>query len=152
MDTVDGQSAATLSGTLQQMDSAELLGVCMLGGFRCNRDYDEFMHRWAHYSAFFGPFLSGLHVITATTEVEVQQPQEYRGEAICRAAGLPMVVLHDYRAFVQRAVKPAAIPTIYLVDQAGTCVHEGRLTACDLWEALALAGKLRTERFQGGAR
>ncbi|MCB9695619.1 MAG: serine/threonine protein kinase [Alphaproteobacteria bacterium] len=150
MDSVDRQGEATLSGTLQHMDSAELLGVCMLGGFRSNHDYDEFMHRWAHYSAFFGPFLSGLHIVTATTEVDA--PVEHRGEAVCRAAGLPIAVLHDYRAFVQRAVKPAAIPTVYLLDQTGTCVHEGRLTPCDLWEALELAGRLRTERFQGGAR
>jgi hypothetical protein len=152
MDSADGKGAASLSGTLGQMDPSQLLGVVLMGGYRGNADYDDFMHRWANLTAFFPEFLFALHVVTTKTEPEVDKPEHYRGEGVVRASGIPLLVLYDYRAFVQRAIKPGRIPTIYLMDRTGTCVHEGLLGECDLWDALALAGKLRADRFQQGAR
>ena len=152
MDSADGKGAATLSGTLNEMDPSQLLAVVLMGGFRGNLDYDEFMHRWANLAAFFPEFLHALHVVTTKTEPEADKPEHYRGESVVRASRIPFLVLYDYRAFVQRAIKPGRIPTIYLLDRTGTCVHEGLLTECDLWDALTLAGKLRAERFQQGGR
>jgi serine/threonine protein kinase len=149
MDAVDGKLQAKLSETLDRMDQSQLLAVCLLGGVRGNLDYDEFMHRFAHQMAFFEPFLYGLHVVTTQHEPELDRPDQYRGEAVVRTSRIPFVVLHDYRAFVQRSIKPLAIPTIYLLDQRGTCVHEGKLGECELWEALGYAGQLRAERFRG---
>jgi serine/threonine protein kinase len=152
MDSVDGKSTARLYETLERMDESQLLAVCLLGGFRATADYDDFMHRFANQMAFFETFLYGLHVVTAVQEPDVDRPELYRGEAMVRASRIPFVVLHDYRAFVQRAVKPPAIPTIYLLDRRGTCVHEGKMSDCDLWDAVVMAGRLRLERFRGGGR
>jgi serine/threonine protein kinase len=152
MDAVDGASSARLADTLASMDDAQLLAVCLLGGFRCMPDSDEFLHRFANQIAFFQPFLYGLHLVTTKQEPVIDRPDVYRGEATVRASGVPFQVLHDYRALVQRAVKPPAIPTIYLIDRWGTCVHEGQLTDCDLWDAVTMAGRLRLERLRGGMR
>lgn len=152
MDATDGRGSAKLSETLSRMDASQLHAICLMGGYRGNPDYDDFMHRWASYAAWFGEFLAGLHVVTTATEREADKPEHYAGEDFVRAAGLELMVLHDYRAFVQRAIKPPNIPTLYLVDRAGTCVHEGWLSPCDLWDALALAGRLRVERMQGERR
>lgn len=152
MDSVDGRSTARLSDTLDRMDESQLLAVCLLGGYRATADYDDFMQRFANQMAFFEPFLYGLHVVTAQHEPDVERPDLHTGEAMVRASRIPFVVLHDYRAFVQRAIKPPSIPTIYLVDRRGVCVHEGRLTDSELWDAIALAGRLRLDRFlRGGA-
>jgi serine/threonine protein kinase len=152
MDSVDGKSTARLYETLERMDESQLLAVCLLGGYRGTPDYDAFMHRFANHMAFFEPFLYGLHVVTTQQEPEHDKPELYRGEAMVKGSRIPFVVLHDYRAFVQRAVKPPAIPTVYLIDRRGTCVHEGQLTDVDLWDALVLAGRMRVERFRGGGR
>lgn len=152
MDAADGKANATLSGTVGEMDPSQLLAVCLMGGYRGNADYDEFMHRWANLAAFFPEFLYALHVVTTKTEQEADKPEHYRGESVVRASRIRFMVLYDYRAFVQRAIKPGRIPTIYLLDRTGTCVHEGLLSECDLWDALALAGRLRTDRFQQGGR
>jgi serine/threonine protein kinase len=152
MDSADGKGAARLSDTLEQMDSSQLLTVVLMGGFRGNDDYDEFMYRWANLAAFFQEFLFAIHVVTTKTEPEADRPDHYRGEGVVRSSGMPFLVLYDYRAFVQRAFKPGRVPTIYLLDRNGTCVHEGLLTDCDLWDALTLAGRLRAERFQQAPR
>lgn len=141
--------SVTLSAALAELDPSQLLGVCLMGGFRGNVDYDEFMHRWATLVASFPEFLYALHVVTTKTEPEPDKPQHYRGEGVVRVAGMRFFVLYDYRAFVQRAAKPARIPTIYLLDRTGTVVHEGLLSECDLWDAFAYAGRLRVHRFQG---
>jgi len=151
MDAADRQGLSIrLSEALADLDPSQLLGVCLMGGYRGNVDYDEFMHRWANLVAAFPEFLHALHVVTTKTEAEPDKPHHYRGEGVVRSAGLRFHVLYDYRAFVQRAVKPARIPTIYLLDRTGTVVHEGLLGECDLWEALVLSGRLRLQRFQGG--
>ncbi len=151
MDTVDQRGSARLSAACSDMDGSQLLAVCMMGGFRGNLDYDAFMHRYATFVAFFPEFLYQLHVVTTATEREADKPEHYRGEDFARAAGVPFLVLQDYRAFVQRAVKPSNIPMIYLLNRMGTVVHEGPLLSCDLWEALSRAGELRVRQLKGGA-
>lgn len=148
MDSTDDRRSARLSETCGRMDGSQLLAVCMMGGFRGNADYDAFMYRYATFAAFFTDFLTALHVVTTATDRESERPEHYQGEDFVAAAGLDVVVLHDYRAFVQRAVKPGAIPTIYLLDQTGTCVHEGALSPVDLWDALVLAARNRVERLE----
>ncbi len=148
MDAIDRSHSAVLSDVCASIDSSQLLTICMLGGFRGNLDYDDFMHRYTGYTAHLHAFLAGLHVVTTTPEREHDHPEHYVGEDLAQQAGVNLQVLHDYRAFVQRAVKPGSIPTIYLVDKYGTCVHEGPLGPVQLWDALALAGRMRVLRRQ----
>lgn len=148
LDTVDRRQSAKLYDTLTAMDDDHLLVVCLLGGFRGSREYDLFMRRYLNYTAWFNTWLAGLHVVTTQRERDPRKPEHYIGEDQCIQAGVPFMVLEDYRAFVQRAIKPAAIPTIYLVDKTATVVHEGRLLPHELWEALALAGMWRLQRLK----
>jgi serine/threonine protein kinase len=149
MDELDTGHSARLSEVCGQMDGSQLLGICMMGGFRGSPDYNEFMHRFANFAAFFPGFLIGLHVVTTATKRDVDHPEHYEGEDLARTAGVNLMCLHDYRAFVQRAVKPGKVPMVYLITKYGTCVHEGRLDEVDLWDALALSGRLRVQNLHG---
>lgn len=149
MDTVDRSSGAKLSDTLQRMGTDQLLAVCLLGGFRGNADYDAFMHRYLSMGAWFHEVLFDLHVVTTEPRRQADQPGWYKGEDLVIGAGLRFKLLEDYLAYVQRSVKPAAIPTVYLIDKQGIVVHEGQLSEADLWEALALAGRRRLENLRG---
>jgi len=149
MDELDTGHSARLSEVCGQMDGSQLLTICMMGGFRGSPDYNEFMHRYANLAAFFPTFLIGLHVVTTATKRDADHPEHYEGEDMARQAGVHMMCLHDYRAFVQRAVKPGRVPMVYLITKYGTCVHEGRLDEIDLWDALAMSGQLRVQNLHG---
>ena len=149
LDCVDGGTKnIKLYDCLYAMDDSQLMAVCLLGGFRGNAPYSEFMRRYVNYTAWFGSFLHELHVITHRTVRDADRPEHYFGEDLALRSGAPFRVLEDYRAFVQRAIKPATIPTIYLINKQGYVVHEGQLGPIDLWDAVALAGDLRMERLQ----
>ncbi len=149
LDAVDGGGANNkLYQSLMAMDDTQMVAVCLLGGFRGNVQYSEFMRRYLNYAAWFGEFLYELHVITHRTVRDAARPEHYEGEDLAIQASAPFRVLEDYRAFVQRAIKPSTIPTIYLINKQGYVVHEGQLNATDLWDAVALAGELRMERLQ----
>ena len=125
--------------------------VCLLGGFRGNLAYSDFMMRYTSYNAFFAEFIAGVHVVTHRVRRDAKRPQHYVGEDHALQSGLPVQVLEDYRAFVQRAVKPPNIPTIYALNRDGYVVHEGALDSVDLWETLALTGRLRMENLASGS-
>jgi len=149
MDELDTGHSARLSDVCSQMDASQLLCICMMGGFRGNADYDDFMYRYTNFAAFFPNFLFGLHVVTTATKRDADHPEHYQGEDLARQAGVNLMCLHDYRAFVQRAVKPGRVPMVYLITKYGTCVHEGRLDEVDLWDALSMSGKLRVQNLHG---
>jgi len=151
LDGVDGSSKnIKLYDCLYTMDDSQLMAVCLLGGFRGNAQYSEFMRRYVNYAAWFGDFLYELHVITHRTVRDSDRPEHYFGEDLALRSGAPFRVLEDYRAFVQRAIKPHTIPAIYLINKQGYVVHEGQLGPVDLWDAVALSGELRMERLQHG--
>jgi serine/threonine protein kinase len=149
LDAVDGGSKnVKLYERLHAMDASQVIAICLLGGFRGNLVYSEFMRRYVNYAAWFGEFLYELHVVTHRTVRDGARPEHYFGEDLALRSTAPFVVLEDYRAFVQRAIKPSTIPTIYLINKQGYVVHEGQLGPVDLWDAVALAGDLRMERLQ----
>ena len=149
MDELDTGQNARLSDVCRGLDGSQLLVICMMGGFRGNADYDDFMLRFMNMAAFFPEFLAGLHVVTTATKRDADHPEHYRSEDLARQSGVSFLCLHDYRAFVQRAIKPGKVPTIYVINKNGHCVHEGRLTDCDLWDALKLAGQVRVQTLNG---
>lgn len=148
LDEVEGSLSASLVGSVQDMDESQLFVVCMMGGFRGSADYDAFMHRFAAWIGWFPDILTGLHVVTTATRRPDDHPEWFKGEDMVRQSGVRLSVLADERAFVQREVKPVALPTAYVLDKHRTVVHQGLLTAPDLWDALALAGRRRLERFR----
>ena len=148
MDAIESQHSAKLSAVCQGMDASELLIICMMGGFRGSPDYDAFMRRYTTIAAFFGNFFVGLHMVTTATQRDSEHPEHYVGEDVARSTGAPFLALHDYRAFVQRAIKPRTVPTIYVINKHGHCVHEGNLDMVGVWNALDRAGRIRVQNLR----
>jgi len=136
-----------LSRSLELLDGSQLLAVCMLGGFRGNTDYDEFVSRFIASSLFFEQFLVELHVISTQRDRESDKPEFYRSEDQARKAGIRLVVFHDEQAWVQRSVKITRIPTVFLVNRWGYVAHEGRMEPPALWEALRRTAVMRLRHF-----
>ncbi|MCA9572922.1 MAG: hypothetical protein KC656_34030, partial [Myxococcales bacterium] len=138
-----------LSTTLATMDDSQVLLIALLGGFRGNELYNDFMMRFLNVGAHLNEFVVGLHVCTTVKDRTSDHRGEwFTGEDLVAQAGLPMLVLEDYRAFVQREAKPVRIPTIYAVNRDGIVLHEGLCTSADLWNALGRAGQLRMHKLQ----
>lgn len=148
MDALESKHSARLSAVCSGMDDAELLVICMMGGFRGSPDYDAFMRRYTTVAAYFNSFFVGLHVVTTATKRDADHPEHYLGEDLARTSGVSFLALHDYRAFVQRAVKPRKLPTIYVINKHGQCVHEGSLEVVDVWTALDRAGRIRFQNLR----
>lgn len=145
----DGRPGASLKATLAKMDDSQILLVALLGGFRGNPRYNEFMMRFLNFAAHLNEFVVGLHVATTVKDrTSDHRPEWFTGEDLALQAGLPFLVLEDYRAFVQREAKPRRIPTVYAVNRNGIVLHEGLCTSADLWNAIGRAGQLRMHNLQ----
>lgn len=147
----NSNASVHLGATLNNMGDAQIAIVIMLGGFRGNAAYDDFMRRYLNYGAYFADFIGAVHLVTTKPDRLSDRDDWFVGEDMARQSGLPFAVLEDYRAFVQREVKPPVIPTIYALNHEGLVVHEGQLFGSDLWDALALVGQIRLKRSQSRA-
>ncbi len=143
LDLPGSQGEISLARTLEMLDGSQVVAVCMLGGFRGNAEYDDFISRFIASSLYFEQFLGEVHVISTQRERESDRPEFYRSEDQARKAGMRLVVLHDAQAWVQRSVKVTHIPTIFLINRWGVVAHEGRMEPPALWEALRRTAALR---------
>jgi serine/threonine protein kinase len=145
----DGYPGANLQQTLSTLDNSQILLVVLLGGFRGNERYNEFMMRYLNYGAHFSEFVRGLHICTTVKDrTSDHHPEWFVGEDMCAQVGLNFLVLEDYRAFVQREAKPSRIPTVYAVNRDGMVLHEGMCDPVDIWNAIGRAGQLRMHKLQ----
>ncbi|MCB9673671.1 MAG: serine/threonine protein kinase [Alphaproteobacteria bacterium] len=144
----NGYPGANFQQTLATMDDSQILLIVLMGGFRGNIRYNEFMLRYLNYGVHFADFIAGLHVCTTVKDrTSDHRPEWFTGEDLAAAAGLQFLILEDYRAFVQREAKPTRIPTVYAVNRDGVVLHEGSGEAPDLWNAIGRAGQLRMHKF-----
>jgi len=144
----NGYPGANLQTTLDQMDDSQILLIVLLGGFRGNTRYNQFMLRFMNYAVHMADFIVGVHVATTVKDrTGDHHPEWFTGEDMAAAAGLPFLVLEDYRAFLQREAKPTRIPTVYAVNRDGVVLHEGSGDATDIWNAIGRAGQLRMHKF-----
>ncbi len=147
----DGYPGANLENVLQTLDDSQVLLIVLLGGFRGNVRYNQFMIRYLNYAVHFPDFICGLHICTTVKDrTNDHRPEWFTGEDMAAAAGLPFLILEDYRAFVQREAKPTRIPTVYAVNRDGVVLHEGSGDSTDIWNAIGRAGQLRMHRFASG--
>lgn len=148
LDQPDGRKGASLANTLAAMDDSQILLVVLLGGFRGSDAYNALMMRYMNFAAHFPDFVIGLHAATTVKDRTTDHhPEWFMGEDLAVQAGLPFIVLEDYRAFVQREAKPVRIPTVYALNREGIVLHEGDCTSADLWNALGRAGQLRMHKL-----
>lgn len=138
-----GTGTVRLSAVCGAMNEAQLTVICVMGGQRGSIDYDRFTRRYLRLSRSFRVFLFQLHVVTSKLDPDPAHPEHLAGEAALRGADLPLRILHDQQSSVHRALMPDVLPMIYAVDHRGLCVHQGWLGACELWDALAAAGRLQ---------
>lgn len=144
----NGYPGANLEATLSQMDDSQVLLIVLMGGFRGNEAYNAFMMRYMNYARHFTEFVAGVHVCTTVKDRTSDHKAEwFAGEDMAVAAGLPVLILEDYRAFVQREAKPIRIPTVYAVNRNGVVLHEGLCESADFWNAIGRAGQLRMNRL-----
>lgn len=138
-----GPGAVRLSAVCEAMNEAQLTIVCVMGGQRGSLDYDRFMQRYLRLARSFRVFLFQLHVVTSSLERDPDHPEHYQGEDALLATDLPVRLLHDQQSSVHRTLVPDTLPMIYAIDHRRICVHQGLLSACDLWDSLANAGRLQ---------
>ncbi|NCG17911.1 MAG: hypothetical protein GWP91_02730, partial [Rhodobacterales bacterium] len=134
-----------LYDSLQGMQDHQVLVLCMLGGYRGNEIYDDFMRRYMANIGGFYEWIGSLHVVTQSVRRDEERPEHYAGEDLLVSTGASFQLLEDYRAFVQRAVKPPSVPTVYVLNRKGVVLHEGLLDGLALWNTLADAGRRRME-------
>lgn len=146
LDVIESRQSVSLYDALERLGQTQLLLVCMMGGFRGNVEYDSFLRAYLAHVAHFPQFLGGVHMITHRVRRDEDRPEHYEAEDLLLASNLGFILLEDYRAFLQRTVKPAHVPTIYALDREGWVVHEGRLDSVGLWRALETAAIVRANR------
>ncbi len=142
---VVGQRGKTrnLYQTLSRLGDHQVWLVILMGGERANAEYEQVMRRYLAYSAHFGEFLAGVHVVTDVPDRDPALEGWLAAEDEVLAQGRPVQVLEDYRGFLRRAIKPVAAPVVYGLSRRGYTVHEGALEPVELWDMLADALRLR---------
>jgi hypothetical protein len=139
----EGAKKVSFSTTLRRMSEHQLWVVCLLGPYRANGPYHDFM-RWYHrLAAHFSDFLAPLHIITEDTARKNFRPEFtktwLRAENQARVGGIPFLVLDDHHGKVNAAVAPRESPHLFVVNAQGQVVHEGLLDEVSWWELLAAA-------------
>ena len=130
-----------LSTVCSALPPGRFVAACVMGSHRANLDYDAVVRRFTRFHLGLGDRspvgLAELHVVTVEPSRVRDHPEYHAAEDQARAAGLPIRVLQDPRAVVHRAVRPSTLPTVFLIDPKGICVHQGTLRSWELWNALA---------------
>lgn len=135
--TLEGEKKTVgLAATLEAMSPEQRLCVCVLASYRSNGPYYDLLNRWHNFATWFGPFLAGMHVVTAEPKRYPHRPYHYAREDELRGLPLPFEVLLEQRE-VSGALAPAGSPFVLLLDPQGTIVYEGDLDSADFWDALA---------------
>ena len=101
--------------------------VCLLGTYRSNGPYGEFLQRWLNFATWFVPFLQGLHVITMEPKRFQGGEWHYQLEETARNAACPFALLFDERGDAHVPLAPDRSPLIFALDRRGTIHYEGEL-------------------------
>ncbi|MBX2797531.1 MAG: serine/threonine protein kinase [Myxococcales bacterium] len=134
---IEDRATGTLVRSMEVVDtmrSPQLLTVCVTGGRSSAHDDRALLERYDRFARRFDRYLSELHVVTSTARPDAPPSQP---PSVPPIEGMRR--LYDENASVVRALQPGALPTAYVFDHTGQCVHQGLLTSCDLWDALARA-------------
>lgn len=128
----------SLVQTLKSMKSTQLLLVVLMGGFRSNSDYSEFVRRYLHWKVYFPSFVSEMHVITTTRDraVGVSTPEHLQAEERAVRRNFPIRVLWDREQVITDRLQPNASPTPLFLNHEGRILHIGCPDDVEWWELL----------------
>ncbi len=129
-----GGEPLTVAGEVARLAAPQLLTLCVLGPEGGNTDYDAFMRRYMRLAGHLGTHFARLVVVTSAPQGSL--------EAGPAAEGVDVEIVHDERASLHRVVQPGSHPTVLVLDHASRCLHQGVLTSCDAWDAMAYAERL----------
>jgi len=119
-----------LSETLGTLQAHQVLVICLLGPYRSNGPYDEFMNAFIRCQRYFDNIIAGLHVCTSAES----NTHWLKHENIARKKGLPFHVLHDEDDTVSEAVDTSLSTDIYILDKDGIVVSASKLNSeIELW-------------------
>ena len=122
-----------LSQVLAQLADNQVHLICLLGSYRCNGPYNDFMQCYTVYAKYFSHIIKGLHVITSNTK----EGYWMENEKAARVAKANFDVLYDEEDTLGVAVRQRTSPFILAVNKAGTVVYQDRLISqTSLWELL----------------
>ncbi|MBI3554256.1 MAG: hypothetical protein HY077_17295 [Elusimicrobia bacterium] len=130
-------SRVSLAQTRARMKPGQVVAACLLGDYRGNGPYDEFMRHYLNFARWFGEFIVELHVVTCKADREADRPHWYKAEDRARALKIPIAFGLDAGRVVDGAVQPGGSPLNFVLDPEGRVLHHGELEANDLWDALA---------------
>jgi hypothetical protein len=139
-----GRGAVSLAESLETLKSHQVLVVCLLGEYRVNGPYHDFMRRYTRFARQFDDFLPELHVISEKTKQRMTRTKESRewldrwigAEDKAQEARLPFVVLHDEAEEIGSALDSPGSPHILALDSRGVIVHDGDLDEIEIWRLL----------------
>ncbi|MEN0066025.1 MAG: serine/threonine-protein kinase [Myxococcota bacterium] len=114
----------------------QLLAVVFAGGQERTADHGRTLRRLHRHLRGFPSVLPEALVVTAIHDGDPEPPLHPADEAL-RATDRAITWLVDPAAQWHRAIHPANLPCVYLLDAQATCRYQGPLSGVGLWEALA---------------
>src|SRR5262249_33628087 len=116
----------------------------LLGEYRVNGPYHDFIRRYTRFARHLNDFLPELHVISEKTKQRMTRTKESRewldmwigAEDKAQEARLPFVVLHDEAEEIGSALDSPGSPHILAIDSHGVIVHDGDLDEIEVWKVL----------------
>lgn len=146
----NGKGHINLAACLRELAREKLQVLCLLGSYRVNGPYIEFMTYFMRLVRHFPDHLAELHVVCeSTTASKLANPdlkEESRNairsflmeEERLRKEGIPFVVLHDEEGTLRAAVGSRGSPHVLVLNCKGIVLHDGEFDDVKFWELLGL--------------
>lgn len=132
----------SLSQTLEGMKRHQLLFLVLLGGFRSNEEYAQYVRRFMHWMIHFQPFMVAMHTITTTRDraIGVSLPEHLQDEEQAIRRRFPISVAWDRDHQVHDRIQPTASPWPMLLNHQGRVLHVGMPSDVEWWQLLNEVG------------
>jgi hypothetical protein len=130
---------ATMSEELARLPEGSIFLLCLLGNYRGNGPYNQFMAQYRGYVRDFAPFVGPLHVITEMRDRYAERPHYFEEEDKALAEKAPFRILFDPEGEQGTAFGPSVSPFVMALDRTGRVLVEGEMEGMDLWRALLSA-------------
>lgn len=145
----NSKGQANLAASVRELERDQLQVLCLLGSYRVNGPYIDFLTYCMRLVRHFPDYLAELHVVCESTTASKLANSDLKEEARdairsflveeeqLRKQGLPFVVLHDEEGTLGAAVGLRSSPHVLVLDFRGTVLHDGEFDEVKFWELLA---------------
>lgn len=126
-----------LSETLGLLEPGRILFICLLGGYRTNGPYADWIKKFQRLHTFFPDIVSGMHVLTASKQPPEEMKPWMQAEEEAIRAGVPIRVLLDEHDHVAESMGIDSSPYVVALNNQGIIVHRNRPDDVEWWDMLA---------------